>query len=269
MGILNVTPDSFWDGGRYERPDQAIARADHMADCGADIIDVGGESTRPGSAPVSEDVEMERIGPVVEALVRDARLPISVDTRRAAVAREMLNLGAHMINDTSGLAFDEDMPAVVREYDVPVVIMHMRGTPETMQSLTDYEDVVADVKCDLLDRVRRAEHAGIRPEHIVVDPGIGFAKTAAQCAELIARLDELVEIGKPVLFGPSRKSFIGKTIGLALEDRLEATIASCIVGVNKGASIVRVHDVANVSRALKMLEYLKHYERKNTERVLP
>ncbi|MFH1314395.1 MAG: dihydropteroate synthase [Candidatus Eisenbacteria bacterium] len=260
MGILNVTPDSFWDGGRFATVECAVERAGRMAEDGADIIDIGGESTRPGCEPVSAEEEIRRIGPVVEHLVRSINVPVSIDTRRAVVAETMLELGAHMINDISGLSFDEAMPDVVKRYGVPVVIMHMRGTPENMQSFTDYDDVVLDVKKEISDRVASAERRGIDPESIVIDPGIGFSKTAGQCVDLIARLEEFVDIGKPVLLGPSRKSFMGKTLGQKPEDRLEATIACCVVGALKGASIVRVHDVASVSRALDMVAELTGQE---------
>jgi dihydropteroate synthase len=193
---------------------------------------------------------------VVRALVEKGTVPISIDTRKANVAREMLDLGAHMVNDVSGLTYDKNMPAVLGEYGVPAVIMHMRGTPEDMQSHTDYEDVVTDVKRELAERIEAAERSGIRPENIVIDPGIGFSKTAEQCLELIARLNELLDLRKPILLGPSRKSFIGRALGLEPDDRLEATIASCIVGVGRGASIVRVHDVRSVTRALRMFERL-------------
>ena len=256
MGILNVTPDSFYDGGKHSDPGVAVSRALEMIENGADIVDVGGESTRPDAMPVSAEEEIRRIWPVVKALVDNGSIPVSIDTRKAKVAREMLDLGAHMINDVSGLTFDKDLASVLREYAVPVVIMHMRGTPADMQSHTDYEDVVGDVRREIGERVRAAEEAGIRPENIVIDPGIGFSKTAGQCLELIARLDELLDLGRPVLLGPSRKSFIGKTLGLDPEDRLEATIASCIVGVIKGASMLRVHDVKSVARAIRMFERL-------------
>jgi dihydropteroate synthase len=196
---------------------------------------------------------------VVRALLEDGRVPISIDTRKALVAREMLELGAHMINDVSGLHFDKDMTRVVKDYGVPVVVMHMRGTPETMQELTDYDDVVVDVKRELAQRVEVVERAGILPENIVIDPGIGFSKTAEQSIELIGRLGEFLELGKPILLGPSRKSFIGKTLGLKPEDRLEATIASCIVGVSNGAAILRVHDVRSIVRALRMFERFTHH----------
>lgn len=252
MGILNVTPDSFYDGGRYSTTEKAVAYARLMVSEGADIIDVGGESTRPGSGPIGEQEEIDRVGPVVAELVRCLNVPISIDTRRASVARAMLDLGVHMVNDISGLEFDADMAGVVRDYDVPVVIMHMRGNPESMQALTDYEDVVADVRKELAAAISRAEQAGIPPERIVADPGIGFAKTAEQCLEIIGRLEEFGELGKPILVGPSRKSFIGKMLDLDQDNRLEATIACCILAACKGASIVRVHDVGPISRALRM-----------------
>jgi dihydropteroate synthase len=267
MGILNVTPDSFWDGGKYEAREQAVARAREMVAQGADLIDVGGESTRPGAAPIEARDEIGRIGPVVEDLVRSLPVPISVDTRKASVAREMLSLGAHMINDVSGLSFDPAMVDVVKEFDVPVVVMHMRGLPQDMQSRTGYEDVVADVRQELIERVRFAEESGIKPQNLIIDPGIGFAKTAQQNVELVARLDEFVGIGKPILIGPSMKSFIGKTIGLEPEDRLEATIACCVVAIANGASIVRVHDVAGVSKALAMFDEIRKMKRPETQKV--
>jgi len=260
MGILNVTPDSFWDGGLHASPDLAVAKAHDLAARGADIIDIGGESTRPGSGAVSADEEIRRIGPVVERLVDELDIPLSIDTRKARVARTMLELGAHMVNDISGLTYDPDMAKVVREFDVPVVIMHMRGTPEDMQSHTDYEDVVVDVRRELLERVAWAESQGIRSANIIVDPGIGFAKTADQCIEILARLEEFSEIGHPILVGPSRKSFIGKTIGLEPEDRLEPTIAACVVAVMKGADVVRVHDVGEVVRALRLVHVIRSAE---------
>ncbi|MFZ1946118.1 MAG: dihydropteroate synthase [bacterium] len=261
MGILNVTPDSFWDGGRYGDAGAALARAGEMAAEGADIIDVGGESTRPGSAPLEVAAEIDRIGPVVERIAAGLRVAISIDTRKAAVAREALGLGAHMINDISGLAFDPGMVEVARESGAPVVVMHMRGTPETMQQLTDYDDVVGEVRRELAERVAFAEARGIRPDRILIDPGIGFAKTAIQNVELLARLDELTKIGKPMVVGPSMKSFMGKTLGLEPGQRAEATVACCVLAAAKGASIFRVHDVAGVARALAMTELILKTER--------
>ncbi|MGD8628005.1 MAG: dihydropteroate synthase [bacterium] len=267
MGILNVTPDSFYDSGAHAGTETALRHARQMVADGADIIDVGGESTRPGSDPVSAGDEIERIRPVVERLLEDSRVPISIDTRKADVARAMLRLGAHLINDVSGLKYDPAMAGIVAENGVPVVIMHMRGTPETMQTHTDYDDVVDDVKRELAGQVAAAEAAGIAPGNIIIDPGIGFAKTAEQSLELIARLDELSDLGKPILLGPSRKSFIGKTLGLEPQDRLEATLTSCIVGVRKGARILRVHDVKAVSRAVRMHEAFTPYERPEERKV--
>ena len=268
MGILNVTPDSFYDGGTHQGTEESLRHARQMIADGADIIDVGGESTRPGSAPVSAADEIRRIKPVVDLLVEDARAPISIDTRKADVAREMLRAGAHLINDVSGLRQDPAMAGIIAESGVPVVIMHMRGTPDTMQSLTDYDDVVCDVKRELAGQVAAAEAAGIEPGNIIIDPGIGFAKTPEQSVELIARLDELMDLGKPVLLGPSRKSFIGKTLSLEPQDRLEATLTSCIVGVRKGARILRVHDVKAVSRAVRMHEAFVSYERPGERKVM-
>jgi dihydropteroate synthase len=267
MGILNVTPDSFYDGGEYAAADAAMTRARQMASEGADIIDIGGESTRPGSPAVDAREEIRRIGPVVEGLLAGIGVPISIDTRKAAVAAEMLGLGAHMINDVSGLTHDPKMAEVARKFDVPVVIMHMRGTPETMQQLTAYADVVTEVKQELAERVRYAEASGIGPDRIVIDPGIGFAKTALQNVEIIARLDEFADLGKPVLIGPSMKSFIGKTLGLEPDDRGEATIACCVAAAARGAQLFRVHDVAGVARALAMADRINKIARPEARKV--
>jgi len=260
MGILNLTPDSFYDGGKHVAG-AAVEHARQMASEGADIIDVGGESTRPGSASVDAAEEIRRIGPVVERLVAEIKVPISVDTRKALVAAEMLRLGAHMINDVSGLAHDPEMARVVSESGAAVVIMHMRGTPETMQQMTGYGDVVGEVKQELAERIGYAEASGIGPDRIVVDPGIGFAKTAEQNLELIGRLGELAGLGKPVLVGPSMKSFIGKALGLEPGDRGEATIACCLVAAARGAHIVRVHNVGGVARALAMADRINRAAR--------
>jgi len=260
MGILNVTPDSFYDGGKYAGADDAVARARAMAAEGADIIDVGGESTRPGSGNVTASEEIERLRPVVDRLAGEIDVPISVDTRKAEVADAMLALGAHMINDVSGLAYDDSMAEVVRSHGVPVVLMHMRGTPEDMQQHTGYADVVLEVRQELMDRVAAAEAAGIAREKIIIDPGIGFSKTAEQSSEIIAVVGRFVETGYPVLLGPSRKSFMGRLLGLEPEDRLEATIATCIWSVLKGVKILRVHDVGPVARALSMVREVSRRE---------
>lgn len=259
MGILNLTPDSFWDGGRYGSAEEALRRAEEMISEGAKIIDVGGESTRPGSKPIGIDEEIRRIEEVVRNLI-DLGAFVSIDTRKALVARRMLEAGAHMINDVSGLGFDPEMVEVVRDFDVPVVIMHMRGTPENMQELTSYKDVVDEVKAELAQRIDWAIKMGIKPERIIIDPGIGFAKTAEQCVEIIARLGEFKSLGFPILVGPSRKSFIGKTLNLEPEKRLEATIACSLVCAINGANIIRVHDPGPVCRALAMFEVIRGVE---------
>jgi len=253
MGILNVTPDSFYDGGEYAGVEEAVSRAREMAREGADIIDVGGESTRPGSAAVTVEEEIARVGPVVERILHEIDIPVSIDTRNAEVARAMLDLGAHMINDVSGLRHDREMAGVVSEHGVPVVVMHMRGSPRDMQEHTDYADVVSEVRRELMERVEAANAAGVNRDKILIDPGIGFAKTAEQSAQIIARLDEFVGLGYPVVLGPSRKSFMGKLLGLAPEDRLEATIATCIWAMLKGVKVLRVHDVGSVVRAVGMI----------------
>jgi dihydropteroate synthase len=260
MGILNVTPDSFYDGGRYVDARDAVQRARTMAAEGADIIDIGGESTRPGSGGVDAAEEIQRLSPVVEALAGEMDVPISIDTRRAEVAEAMLDLGAHMINDVSGLAYDGRMAGVVASRGVPVVLMHMRGTPGDMQRHTTYGDVVTDVLRELMGRVAAAEAAGVARDRVVIDPGIGFSKTAEQSAELIAAVDRFVETGYPVLLGPSRKSFMGKLLGLEPEERLEATVATCIWSVLKGVKMLRVHDVGPVARAIGMVRELADAE---------
>jgi dihydropteroate synthase len=257
MGILNVTPDSFYDGGKYAGPEDAIAQARRMAAEGADILDVGGESTRPGSGGVPAAEEIERLAPVVEAISKDIDIAISVDTRKADVAQAMLDLGAHIINDVSGLQYDDGMAKVAADSGAPVILMHMRGTPLDMQELTDYGDVVPDVRRELLERVAGAEAAGVSRDKILIDPGIGFSKTAEQSAQVIARIDEFVETGYPVLLGPSRKSFMGGLLGLEAEDRLEATIATCIWAVLKGVMVVRVHDVGPVARAMNTVRAME------------
>jgi dihydropteroate synthase len=267
MGILNVTPDSFYDGGKYAGVEDAVASARAMVAGGADIIDVGGESTRPGSGGVTAAEEIERLRPVVVRLAVEIDVPVSIDTRKAEVAEAMLALGAHMINDVSGLAYDGRMTEVVRSHGVPVVLMHMRGTPEDMQEHIGYDNVVCDVKREILERVAAAEAAGIAREKIIIDPGIGFSKTAEQSAELIAGLDEFVRTGYPVLLGPSRKSFMGKLLGLEPENRLEATIATCILSVLKGVKILRVHDVGPVVRALSMVREVSARETNRGQKV--
>lgn len=251
MGILNVTPDSFSDGGRFRDAGPALARARALVADGADLLDVGGESTRPGAPEVSVDEELARVLPVVRAIRAELAVPVSVDTRKAAVAREVLAAGADAVNDVSALG-DPEMAAAVAEGEAGLVLMHMRGTPETMQSLTDYGDVAAEVAAELEGPVARAVAAGVAPERIVVDPGVGFAKTAAQNLALIAGLGALVRrLGRPVLLGPSRKSFIGHLLGGApAEARDAGTVGACVAGLARGARIFRVHEVRAAREAL-------------------
>ena len=248
MGILNVTPDSFSDGGRYNRLDRAVAHARRMVEEGADIIDVGGESTRPGHKPVPLEEELERVIPVIEALVREVDVPLSVDTYKAEVARRALEAGAHIINDVWGFRKDPEMARVAARFDVPVILMHNREAPAGYASLLD------DICDDLLECVRIAREAGVRDERIILDPGIGFGKTHEENLEVMRRLERIVELGFPVLLGTSRKSMIGKTLGLPTDQRVEGTAATVTLGIAKGCRIVRVHDVKEMVRVARMTD---------------
>jgi len=250
MGILNVTPDSFYDGGRHGDVGHAIAHARQMAADGAAIVDVGGESTRPGAAPVPEDEELRRVVPVVGALARDGFL-VSVDTRRAAVMRAAIAAGAAMVNDVTALRGPGAMEAVARS-DVAVCLMHMQGEPSTMQDAPRYDDVGAEVLSFLAARARAAENAGIARERIVVDPGFGFGKTLEHNLQLMRALPRLVAAGYPVLVGLSRKGSLGTITGRPVEERLPASIAAALAAVARGAAIVRVHDVRETVDALKV-----------------
>ena len=255
MGILNITPDSFSDGGLFLHSRAAIDRAIQMAADGADIIDIGGESTRPNAEPLSETEELARVLPVIQALVRSIETPISIDTYKAAVARKAVHSGAAMVNDISALTFDPNMAATVAELGVPVCLMHIQGTPRNMQQNPVYDDVVTDVKNWLADRIAAAKLAGITDENIIVDPGFGFGKTVKHNLELLRRLRELTELGYPVLSGTSRKSTIGKVLGgLPPEERLEGTAATVALSIANGASIVRVHDVKEMARVARMTD---------------
>ena len=252
MGVLNVTPDSFSDGGLWIEPRAAIDHGRQMASDGAALIDVGGESTRPGATPVDEEEELRRVIPVIEALVDDPGLPISIDTRKPAVARRALAAGAVIVNDTNGEANDGLMTDVVVGLGAGVILMHSRGTPDTMREMNRYGDIVADVCRFLLAWAQRLESAGVPSEAIVLDPGFGFAKSPPQNLELLERLDEVVDLGYPVLAGTSRKSFIGAVLDLPEDDRLEGTAATVAWAVSEGARILRVHDVKEMSRVVKM-----------------
>lgn len=252
MGVLNVTPDSFSDGGRYFDRDSAIAHGLELVRSGADIVDVGGESTRPGAREVSADEEIARVVPVIEALVATACVPISIDTRKAAVARAALSAGAQIVNDVSGLVFDPAMAEVVADADTGVVIMHMRGTPDTMMRLARYRDVVTEVCRWLKARALGAEKAGIRHSRIIVDPGLGFAKTANHNLRLLAALPRLCALGYPVLIGASRKSFIRRIAGDKPAEVSYASTAVNALAVAAGASIVRVHEPGAARAAVAM-----------------
>ena len=255
MGILNVSPDSFYDGGRYDEPEKAVERAKQMVSCGADIIDVGGESTRPGSDPVSLKEELNRVIPVIEAISSEIDVPISIDTYKSEVAEKAIQAGASIINDISGLGFDEKMAEVAAEYDVPVVIMHIRGTPGDMQKNPHYDDVISDILAFFRDRIKFAIDSGIDKNKIIIDPGIGFGKTVEHNLEIIKKLREFKILGKPILIGTSRKSFIGFTLEQENPgDRLYGTLATVAASVMNGADIVRVHDVKECGMAAGMID---------------
>lgn len=254
MGILNVTPDSFSDGGRLATVADALRAAAELRDAGADVLDVGGESTRPGAGAVDEAEERRRVVPVIRRLAAEIGLPVSVDTRRASVAAEALSAGAEIVNDVSALSFDPAMAGVVSAAGAGVVLMHMRGTPETMDAAAIYADVAQDVAAELAVRRVAALAAGIAQEAIVLDPGIGFAKTVEQSFSLVNRLASLVALGQPVLVGPSRKRFLGAATGRPVHERDAATAALCVAARFRGASVFRVHDVRLVREALAVAD---------------
>ena len=249
MGVVNVTPDSFSDGGRYLAARDAIARGHELVAQGADILDLGGESTRPGAEPVGVREELRRVVPVLEGLAR-AGARLSIDTTKAPVARAALAAGADVVNDVSALRFDPELAGVVAAADCDVCLMHMLGEPRTMQQHPRYDDVVADVKAFLEERLALAVAEGIAEERVWLDPGIGFGKTAAHNLELLRRLDELVALGRPVVVGTSRKSFLGRITGREVGERVAGTIATSVLALQRGAAIFRVHDVAPVADAL-------------------
>jgi dihydropteroate synthase len=256
VAILNTTPDSFSDGGELPSVDAARRRADALVAAGADVLDVGGESTRPGASEVPAAEEVRRVRPVVAALVADhPETPVSIDTRKAAVARAALEAGARIVNDVSGLTFDPEMAGVVAASGAGVVVMHMRGTPADMAARTDYgDDVTGAVLEELRLRTVAAAAAGIRPGAVVLDPGIGFAKTAEQSYTLVRELARLRALGHPILVGPSRKRFIGAVAPVPPRERVAGTIAACLRARLAGASLFRVHDVAEVAQALAVSE---------------
>jgi dihydropteroate synthase len=251
MGVVNVTPDSFSDGGTFLDRDAAIRHGLRLAFEGADLLDIGGESTRPGAEPVSERDELDRVIPVIEGLrAAGAGARISIDTSKAAVAAAALDAGADYVNDVTALRGDPEMAGLVAERGVDVCLMHMLGTPRTMQAEARYDDVVADVKAFLAERIDAAVAAGIALERIQVDPGIGFAKTIEHNLEVLRRLGELTELGRPIVLGTSRKSFLGRITGRETAERMPATLATVVMGYERGAEVFRVHDVAPARDAL-------------------
>ncbi|MEH7390642.1 dihydropteroate synthase [Bacillus sp. JJ1503] len=249
MGILNMTPDSFSDGGKFNRMDEAVERAFQMVKDGADIIDIGGESTRPGFDPVTVEEELERVVPVIEAISKEVKVPISIDTYKAEVARQSIKAGAHIINDIWGAKADPDMAGVAADLQVPIILMHNRKN-------IDYTDFYRDVVNDLFESITLVKNAGVKDENIILDPGIGFAKGLTYDLEMMKNLDKLVSIGYPVLLGTSRKSMVGKVLDLPVEERLEGTGATVCYGIEKGCQIIRIHDVKEMKRMAVMMDAL-------------
>ena len=261
MGILNVTPDSFSDGGRFTRTDTALQQARQMVEEGAGIIDVGGESTRPGAQPVSEQQELDRVIPVVEQIARELDVVISIDTSKAVVMREAIRAGAHMINDVLALR-SEGALATAADLQVPVCLMHMQGEPRTMQTNPVYADVVSDVKSFLLQRAQACLEAGLSREQIILDPGLGFGKTLQHNLTLFKQLPEFVQLGYPILMGASRKSMIGSILDLPVDQRLYGSISLAALAAWLGASIIRVHDVGPTVQAIKTILAVKSVREK-------
>jgi dihydropteroate synthase len=254
MGVINVTPDSFSDGGLFREPAEAIEHGLLMAEQGVDIIDVGGESSRPGADAVSPDEELRRVIPVIEGLASRLEIPISVDTYKAQVAEQAIEAGAQIINDISGLRFDPRMPAVAARFDTPLVIMHIKGNPKTMQQAPQYTDVISEIIAELHAGIERAEQHGVDPHQVIVDPGIGFGKRVEDNLSILNRLDELAVLDRPILIGTSRKSFIGSVLNQAADQRMVGTLATVAVSVLKGAHIVRVHDVPAIRETTALVD---------------
>lgn len=251
VGVLNLTPDSFSDGGSYPDTGAALARAEEMIESGADLIDVGGESTRPGAPSIGASEEWRRIGAVVEGLAVRG-IPSSVDTTKAEVAARAADGGAAVLNDISGLRVDPELADVAARTGMGLIVMHMRGTPRTMQQDVEYDDLLGEVSRSLRQSIEIAHSRGCDSSQIVIDPGIGFGKSAEGNLELIAGLGRLLELGRPILVGPSRKSFIGRVLNVPVGERLEGTVAACVCALERGARLFRVHDVLSVRRALDL-----------------
>jgi dihydropteroate synthase len=257
MGVLNVTPDSFSDGGLFFDKETAIARGLKMVEEGADFIDIGGESTRPGSKPLGLEEELRRVIPVIEFLAKEVDAPISIDTYKSTVAKKAIEAGAQIINDISGLQFDPSLSQVAAKEDVPLVLMHIRGNPETMQKNILYKSLFSEIIQYLKDSIQRAESAGVESEQIIIDPGIGFGKTVEDNLLILKNLQEFKILGKPLLLGTSRKRFIGKILNADVTERLEGTLSSIVVGVLNGAHIIRCHDVIQAKRAIAIADAVR------------
>ncbi|WP_404446870.1 dihydropteroate synthase [Sutcliffiella horikoshii] len=247
MGILNATPDSFSDGGKYNEVERAVLRAKELVEQGADILDIGGESTRPGAEKVSLEKELERVIPIIEAISREVQVPISIDTYKAEVAKQAIQAGAHIINDVWGAKGDPDMPAVAAELQVPIILMQNRQE-------RDYHQLIPDMISDLFESITLVKRAGVKDENIILDPGIGFAKTYEDNIKVMQKLDHFHTLGYPLLLGTSRKRFIGHVLDLPAEERMEGTGATVCLGIQKGCHIVRVHDVKEIARMAKMMD---------------
>ena len=255
MGVLNVTPDSFSDGGQFNEINSAILHVDKMIKNGADIIDIGGESTKPGSEPVSANEESKRIVPLIRTIKNEYKdILISVDTYKSSVAKKAIEAGADFVNDISGLTFDDEMVSLLAQRNIPVVIMHINGKPKTMQKNILYSDLVSDIKRFFNKQCNHAINSGIKESNIMIDPGIGFGKTFDHNFTLLKRLKEFEDLGFPILIGPSRKAFIGDVLNLPSNERVEGTIAAIVAGILNGANIIRVHDVKEIKRATIVTE---------------
>jgi len=260
MGVLNVTPDSFSDGGLFYNKEKAIVHGLKMVEEGADIIDIGGESTRPGSKPLGLEEELRRVLPVIEALAKKTEVPLSIDTYKSEVARRAIEAGAEIINDISGLHFDPELARVAAKEKTPIILMHIRGTPETMQKDIHYRSLFSEMIAYLQEGIQRAESAGVAPEKILIDPGIGFGKTLEHNLLILKHLSEFRVLGKPILLGTSRKSFIGKILDAPPDQRLEGTLSSIAIGVLNGAHIIRAHDVLQARRVIAVADAIRRAE---------
>ncbi|MGB2692903.1 MAG: dihydropteroate synthase [Thermodesulfobacteriota bacterium] len=254
MGVLNLTPDSFYDGGKYSSLDKALKHVEQMIDEGADIIDVGGESTRPGSLAISLEEECQRVIPIIKEINKSFDTIISIDTTKSGVAYEALKEGASIVNDISGLKFDDKIADVAREFDAALVLTHTSSRPEDMQDHTDYRSLIDEILDALKTSIEIAEKKGIDNQSILIDPGFGFGKTAQQNLMLLKNLSRLLELGKPILIGTSNKSFIGQTLDAEIDQRTQGTAATVAIGILNGASIVRVHDISYMKQVSKMVD---------------